>query len=53
MFVKSVDAFEYVKSEEKIHELLNTFIEEIEENDVIFYSRAMRLKEVYMEEFYN
>ena len=28
-------------------------IEEIEENDVIFYSRAMRLKEIYMEEFYN
>lgn len=35
MFVKSVDASAYMKTGEKLFELLDSFVEEIEEHNVV------------------
>ncbi|RDY06920.1 hypothetical protein CR513_09035, partial [Mucuna pruriens] len=35
MFVKSIDAFKFMKTENKVYQLLNSFVEEIGEKNII------------------
>ncbi|RDX70187.1 hypothetical protein CR513_50602, partial [Mucuna pruriens] len=35
MFIKSIDAFEFMKTGDKVYQLLNSLVEEIGEKDVI------------------